>query len=101
MPASYVRSSVRRRRRREAAMNMHISRRTALKGTGALVVSFAFGSAIREALAQGAAPAKPVALTEVDSFLAIDKAGKVTVFSGKVDLGTGVDTALRQIVAEE
>jgi nicotinate dehydrogenase subunit B len=40
-------------------------------------------------------------LTEVDSFLAIDKAGNVTVYSGKVDLGTGVTTALRQIVAEE
>ena len=47
------------------------------------------------------AGAKPVALTEVDCFLAIDKAGKVTVYSGKVDLGTGVTTALRQIVAEE
>jgi len=82
-------------------MNMHVSRRTALKGTGALIVSFAFGSAIRQALAQGAAPAKPVALTEVDSFLSIDKAGKVTVYSGKVDLGTGIDTALRQIAAEE
>src|SRR4029453_1642406 len=44
---------------------------------------------------------KPVALTEVDSFLAIDKAGNVTVYSGKVDLGTGVTTALRQIVSEE
>ena len=47
------------------------------------------------------AGAKPVALTEVNSFLAIDKAGNVTVYSGKVDLGTGVTTALRQIVAEE
>ena len=27
--------------------------------------------------------------------------GTVTVFSGKVDLGTGVETALAQIVAEE
>ena len=50
-------------------------------------------------LAQAAA--KPVALTEVDSFLAIDKSGKVTVYSGKVDLGTGVYTALQQIVADE
>ena len=47
------------------------------------------------------AGAKPLALTEVDSFLAIDKGGNVTVYSGKVDLGTGVTTALRQIVAEE
>ncbi len=47
------------------------------------------------------AAAKPVTLTEVDSFLAIDASGQVTVYSGKVDLGTGITTALRQIVAEE
>ena len=44
---------------------------------------------------------KPVALTEVDSFVAIDSAGAVTIYSGKVDLGTGVRTALTQIAAEE
>jgi xanthine dehydrogenase molybdopterin-binding subunit B len=33
--------------------------------------------------------------------LAIDKSGKVTIYSGKVDLGTGVYTALQQIVADE
>ncbi len=27
-------------------------------------------------------------------FLAIDKAGKVTLYTGKVDLGTGIRTAL-------
>ena len=45
--------------------------------------------------------AKTVALDEVDGFLAIDADGKVTLFSGKVDLGTGVRTALTQIAAEE
>ena len=80
-------------------MNIQISRREALLGSGALVVSFSLVGPLSEALAQGAA--KPLALTEVDSFLAIDKAGNVTVYSGKVDLGTGVSTALRQIVAEE
>ncbi len=80
-------------------MNIQISRREALLGSGALVVSFSLAGPLSEAMAQGAA--KPLALTEVDSFLAIDKAGNVTVYSGKVDLGTGVSTALRQIVAEE
>jgi nicotinate dehydrogenase subunit B len=75
------------------------SRRDLLKGSGALVVSFALAPHATGALAQGAA--KPVALTEVDSFLAIDAKGLVKVYSGKVDLGTGVSTALRQIVAEE
>src|SRR5262249_40098838 len=84
---------------REATMNMMASRRDMLKGGGALIVAFSF-TPVTQALAQGAA-AKPVALTEVDSFLAIDAKGLVTCYSGKVDLGTGVDTALRQIVAEE
>jgi nicotinate dehydrogenase subunit B len=80
-------------------MNIQISRREALLGSGALIVSFSLAGPPGDALAQGGA--KPLALTEVDSFLAIDKAGNVTVYSGKVDLGTGVSTALRQIVAEE
>ena len=82
-------------------MNIHTSRRQILKGTGSLVVSFSLAGPIGEALAQGAAAPKPVALTEVDSFLAIDAKGFVTVYSGKVDLGTGVRTALMQIVADE
>ena len=79
-------------------MTIHASRRDVLKGGGALVVSFSFAGTLDEILAQGT---KPLALTEVDSFLAIDAGGEVTLYSGKVDLGTGVATALPQIVAEE
>lgn len=82
-------------------MTQHVSRRQILKTTGALVVSFSFAGKIGEALAQGVAAAKPLALTEVDSFLQIDKKGLVTLFTGKVDLGTGVRTALAQMCAEE
>jgi nicotinate dehydrogenase subunit B len=77
------------------------SRRTVLKSGGALVVSFSFAGPIAEALAQGSAPPKPLALTEVDSFLAIDAKGVVTVYSGKIDFGTGLRTALMQIAADE
>lgn len=38
---------------------------------------------------------------QVDDWLAIEPDGAVTAFSGKVELGTGVRTALAQIVAEE
>jgi nicotinate dehydrogenase subunit B len=79
-------------------MNFIASRRDVLKGGGALVVSFSLAP-VGDALAQSAA--KPVALTEVASFLAIDSGGQVLVYSGKVDLGTGITTALRQMVAEE
>ena len=79
-----------------------ISRRELLKGTGALVVSFSlFGPAAR-ALAQAAASAsgEPEAAS-LDSWLAIGQDGMVTVFTSKVELGTGTETALAQIVAEE
>src|SRR2546428_6640453 len=75
------------------------SRREFLKTGGALVVTFSVGGIY--AVAAQAAPAKTVAADQVDGFLAIDAKGGVTVFSGKVDLGTGVRTALTQIAAEE
>ncbi|MFL6705782.1 MAG: molybdopterin cofactor-binding domain-containing protein, partial [Paraburkholderia graminis] len=37
----------------------------------------------------------------LDSWIRIDRVGKVTVYTGKVELGTGVRTALLQIAAEE
>ena len=47
-------------------MNVQISRRDALLGSGALVVSFSLAGTPEQAMAQ-AAP-KPVSLTEVDFF---------------------------------
>jgi nicotinate dehydrogenase subunit B len=84
-------------------MNIQIkpSRRAMLKGGGALVVSFSLVPLMGEAFAQQAPAGKPLALTEVDSYLVIDAKGAVTVYSGKVDLGTGVQTALAQMAAEE
>jgi nicotinate dehydrogenase subunit B len=77
------------------------SRREVLKG-GALVVSFSWLGLPALSIAQTAqAAGKPLALNEVDTYLAIDAKGMVTVYSGKVDLGTGVQTALTQIVADE
>ena len=80
-------------------MNIVINRRSVLQAAGALIVTFSL--APRLAGAQVAAPQKSVSPGRVDGFLAIDRDGKVTVYSGKVDLGTGVRTALTQIVAEE
>lgn len=78
-----------------------ISRRELLKGTGALVVSFSlFGPAAR-ALAQAAAGSGEPEAASLDSWLAIAQDGTVTVFTSKVELGTGTETALAQIVAEE
>jgi len=77
------------------------SRRNVITGSGARFVSFSLVSPASEAAAPAAAGTKPLALAEVDSFLAIDAKGTCTIYSGKVDLGTGVATALRQIAADE
>ncbi len=42
-----------------------------------------------------------VQANQVDDWIAIEPDGSIIVFSGKVELGTGVKTALAQIVAEE
>ena len=81
--------------------NLLTTRRNILKG-GSLVISFSlFGIPFKAHAQIEAAASKPLTLNAVDSFLAIDPKGMVTVFSGKVDLGTGVQTALAQIVADE
>jgi nicotinate dehydrogenase subunit B len=76
-----------------------IDRRDLLKTGAALVVTFSLP--FIRAQAQMPAGAKTVSPDRVDGFLAIDADGRVTAYSGKVDLGTGVRTALTQIVAEE
>ena len=79
--------------------NTIVSRRNFLKTTGSLVVSFPLAGWLPEAAAQPAA--KTVAADAVDGFIAIDASGAVSIYSGKVDLGTGVRTALAQIAADE
>ncbi|MDB5776643.1 MAG: isoquinoline 1-oxidoreductase subunit beta IorB, molybdoprotein [Herbaspirillum sp.] len=75
------------------------SRRGFLQAGGAIVVSFAFPML---ASAQTSTPKNKLALyTGLDSWLAIGENGDVTVYCGKVELGTGVTTSLSQAVAEE
>jgi CO/xanthine dehydrogenase Mo-binding subunit len=82
--------------------NFNPSRRELLQAGGVMIVGFSLTGPLGEAMAQGAAAAaKPLALTEVDSFLSIDARGAVTLYSGKVDLGTGTNTALKQMLADE
>ena len=83
-------------------MNSDITRRQFLKATGALVVAFGLPVELR---AQSAPASRtsggPLAPNQLDSWLTVRQDGMVTVMTGKVELGTGVSTALRQIVAEE
>ena len=83
----------------------HSVTRREFLGLSGLIVSFALPLplASAESLQHAKVPAGPktIAPDEVDGFLAIDRRGNISVFSGKVDLGTGVRTAITQIVAEE
>ncbi|TAM12545.1 MAG: xanthine dehydrogenase family protein molybdopterin-binding subunit [Nevskiaceae bacterium] len=70
-----------------------------LKAGGALVVGFPLSGMAANAAAQGVG--KPKDFGQVDAWLAIDHGGRVTLYSGHVELGTGVETAFMQMVAEE
>jgi nicotinate dehydrogenase subunit B len=75
------------------------SRRGFLQAGGAIVISFAFPVL---ASAQTATPKEKLGLyAGLDSWLAVDAQGNVTIFCGKVELGQGVQTSLSQAVAEE
>ncbi len=90
-----------------------ISRRDLLKAGGALVVSFAFAVGPRRSEGrsgdQGAAQtpassgnnARSLDPGEVDGLLAIHADGSVTLYTSKVDVGTGLRIALAQMAAEE
>lgn len=91
-------------------MNAPHSRRAFLAGTGALVIAFSS----RKAFAQSGPPNQGMGPTgarklpgdlskfpKTDSWIKLEASGRVTVFAGKAELGTGVKTAFTQCAAEE
>src|SRR5262252_4072153 len=79
-----------------------MNRRDFLRTSSVVIVTFTFGRTIAEsALAQDTNLGKPVDPREVDSFLAIHADGTVTIYTSKVDVGTGLNIAMTQMVAEE
>jgi CO/xanthine dehydrogenase Mo-binding subunit len=79
-----------------------MKRRDFLRTGGAIIVSFAFDATLpRIGSAQTSDLGKPLDRRQVDSFLAIHEDGSVTVYTSKVDVGTGLRIAMSQMVAEE
>jgi nicotinate dehydrogenase subunit B len=80
-----------------------LSRRQFLARAGTLVVGFSLAPALAQVLtpSAGASAATAPADLKVDAWLTIGPANTVTIYSGRVELGTGVQTALTQIVIEE
>jgi nicotinate dehydrogenase subunit B len=75
------------------------SRREFLKAGGALVLLFSI-----ESVGQTAAPRLPGSMNTnrmLNAWLRIDADGSVTIFTGKIELGQGIGTALAQIAADE
>ncbi|HEY4200630.1 MAG TPA: molybdopterin cofactor-binding domain-containing protein [Devosiaceae bacterium] len=82
-----------------------MGRRSFLKGSAGLVVAFAFArplaaQAAVEAGAAAASYASPDA-SKLYAWLAINPDNTAVLFTGKVEVGTGLEIALAQIAAEE
>jgi len=93
-----------------SAVHDGLTRRALLAGGGSLVVAFSLrpdAVTAQEPGAQGPKsdePKLPGSLDKtpmLDAWIRIDADGKVTVFSGKAELGQGIKTALMQVAAEE
>ena len=76
-------------------------RRAFLKASGILAIGFSMSGLPGPAGATTLRAPKSVAKEAIDSWLTISPDNRVTIFCGKVDLGTGARTALAQMAAEE
>ena len=85
-----------------AAKNV-LSRREFVKDTGGLLIGFSFaeGAALPQVLSAAAETAATPSPARLDAWLRIDGEGTVHVFTGKAEIGMGVETGLAQVVAEE
>jgi len=79
------------------------SRRTFLKGGGALVVGFSvFGSALAgKAAADSPFASNPINQSQIDSWITINADNTASIKSGAISQGTGSITGILQIAAEE
>ena len=78
-----------------------MNRREFLERSGALVVSFALVPRVAAQQGQGAPLGSLEKSPCLDAWIRIDANNRVTVFTGKAELGQGIKTALAQVAAEE
>src|SRR5205809_1083932 len=82
-------------------MKPYLSRRDFLKTGSALVISFSLAP---EAFGQAKPAPLPGSLNNnrmLNAWLRVNADGAVTIFTGKIELGQGIGTALTQIAADE
>ena len=83
-----------------------LSRRSLLKGSGALVVGFSLGGSLLAGKASAAFPTGTVTgylpdVTQVDSWLSVLPDNTVIFKTSQIEVGNGVTTGLGQLLAEE
>jgi nicotinate dehydrogenase subunit B len=85
------------------ARRSEITRRQFVRDVGGIVIGFSMvdSSLAPRLLAQTPAAAAAPLPKKLESWLRVLPDGSVQVFTGKLEIGMGVDTALAQIVAEE
>src|SRR5690348_12013430 len=92
-------------RSQNAAQNRGVSRRDFLRSGSAVVIGFSLGASLPEFMFAQAAPTsevgRPLDAHQVDSFLGFHADGSVTIYTSKVDIGTGLRIAMSQMAAEE
>lgn len=87
--------------------SLKTTRREFMVGVGGLVVAVSVPSFLKTGQANRVAPTSLTAqvvnpdAAVVDNWLKVGTDGTVTIYTGKVELGTGTLTATRQVVAEE
>src|SRR5438045_5508402 len=80
-----------------------LSRREFVKDTGGLLIGFSLadGAVLPQVLAAAPQTSPTPSPNRLDAWLRIDRDGIVHVFTGKSEIGMGVETGFTQIVAEE
>jgi nicotinate dehydrogenase subunit B len=81
-------------------MNVSLNRRDFAKGLGGIVLAFTFDPAAAQQQ-QKPLPGSLGGNRMLDAWIRINADSTATVFTGKVELGQGIVTALAQIAAEE
>src|SRR5690606_7945734 len=92
----------------QSVLTAPLTRRRLLQSVGVAGLTVAFSTAIIgaskngsngvAAAAQAAGPQYPM---DVDSYLVLHEDGTVTLMSGKVEYGQGIQTGYGQLIAEE
>jgi CO/xanthine dehydrogenase Mo-binding subunit len=82
-------------------MNVSLTRRNFTKGLGGIVLAFTLDPVLAQQQQPRPLPGSLGGNRMLDAWIRINADGTATVFTGKVELGQGIVTALAQIAAEE